>query len=255
MTSDDINVRHKQVSISYFHEMSRKSKNAWMVGSFRDKSLAEANRLPTNRDVISRYLFFRKDKKSESVRAIFHIILIELEVVWNKAAIPLKEKEKRLDQLIYLYERWNSLKKTSLSLRQKPSKKIQTNIESFEKELDRLCDLSSHDAYDQLPSYRRKNWREDWIFYENQKTSRTYHITSLDQESYRIEKRRQSRALHQEQLLQQSLIPLIDSTVSFESSDSEASTDSSLNQDDFRLPSPKKGRNQRQLIYYYHQLS
>jgi hypothetical protein len=63
--------------------MSRKSKNAWMVGSFRDKSLAEASRLLTNRDVISRYLFFRKDKKSDSVRAIFHIILIELEVVWN----------------------------------------------------------------------------------------------------------------------------------------------------------------------------
>jgi hypothetical protein len=29
----------------------------------------------------------------------------------NKAAIPLKEKKKRLDQLIHLYERWHSLKK------------------------------------------------------------------------------------------------------------------------------------------------
>ena len=47
-------------------------------------------------------------------------------------------------------------------------------------------------------------------------------VGHLDQESYRIEKRRQSRALHQEQLVQQSRIPLIDSTVSFESSDSEA---------------------------------
>jgi hypothetical protein len=65
---------------------------------------------------------------------------------------------------------------------------------------------------------------EDWIFYENQKTSRTYHITSLDHESYRIEKRRQSRALHQEQLVQHSLIPLIGITVSFDSSDSETST-------------------------------
>jgi hypothetical protein len=77
--------------------------------------------------------------------------------VWNKAAIPLKEKKKGLDQLIHFYERWNSLKKTSLSLRQKPSKKIQTKIESFEKELDRLCDLSSHDAYDGRLDFLRKS--------------------------------------------------------------------------------------------------
>lgn len=66
--------------------------------------------------------------------------------MWNKAAIPLKEKKKGLDQLIHFYERWNLLKKTSLSLRQKPSKKIQTNIECFEKELGRLRDLSSHEC-------------------------------------------------------------------------------------------------------------
>ena len=76
--------------------------------------------------------------------------------------------------------------------------------------------------YDKLRSSRRKNWRENWIFYENQ--PHLPHLPSLDQRSYCIKKRKQSRALHQEQLVQHSLIPLIGITVSFDSSDSETST-------------------------------
>lgn len=125
---------------------------------------------------ISRYLFFWRDDTNLSARDIFKVILTELECIWSKAAIPMKDRKQQLYQLIPLYNQWKSLKKISLSRRQKQSKLIETKIHSFKKVLASLCDLSATDAYHQLRSSRRKHWKEDWNFYENQKTSRTFNI-------------------------------------------------------------------------------
>lgn len=219
--------------------MSRRSHTAWIVGSFHEKSLAEASRLPTNQHVISRYLFFRRDDTNTSARDIFKVILTELECVWNKSAIPMKDRKHQLDQLIHLYNQWNSLKKISLSRRQKPSKLIETKINSFEKVLASLCDLSATDAYHQLRSSHRKHWKEDWNFHENQKTSRTFYISNKDQAFSQSEDRRIARVLHQEKIVEISRSPLTDTTITLKSSDSETS-DSSSKEDEFQLPSPKK---------------
>jgi hypothetical protein len=138
-----------------------------------------------------------------------------------------------------LYNQWNSLKKISLSLRQKSSKVIETNIHSFENFLASLCDLSATDAYHQLRSSRRKNWKEDWNFYENQKTSRTFYISSKDQAFSQSEDRRIARVLNEEKRVEISRSPLPDTTITLKSSDSETS-DSSSKEDEFKLPSPKK---------------
>lgn len=192
-----------------------------------------------NQHVISRYLFFRRDDTNSSARDIFKVILTELECVWNKAAIRMKDGKHQLDQLIHLYNQWNSLKKISLSRRQKPSKLIETKINSFEKVLASLCDLSATDAYHQLRSSHRKHWKEDWNFHENQKTSRTFYISNKDQAFSQSEDRRIARVLHQEKIVEISRSPLTDTTITLKSSDSETS-DSSSKEDEFQLPSPKK---------------
>ena len=52
-------------------------------------------------------------------------------------------------------------------------------IVRFCDELEQLCDISALNAYEQLLKSQRQKWKED--FYEDQKSSRKYHITdSID---------------------------------------------------------------------------
>ena len=100
------------VNVSFCYTvMYRRSNNDWIVGSYNEKCLSDASKLPTNRSVLSRYLFFRHEFKSESTRELFKVIVSEIEFVWNKAGIPIKGNREILDQLIRLFHRWDSLKK------------------------------------------------------------------------------------------------------------------------------------------------
>ena len=42
-------------------------------------------------------------------------------------------------------------------------------MNSFQDKLNELCDISTSDNYQTLRSSRRKNWKTDWAFFENQK--------------------------------------------------------------------------------------
>ena len=223
------------VNVSFCYTvMYRRSNNDWIVGSYNEKCLSDASKLPTNRSVLSRYLFFRHEFKSESTRELFKVIVSEIEFVWNKAGIPKKGNREILDQLTRLFHRWDSLKKIPVSQRQKPN----SRLESLKRELESLCDVSAIDAHHQMRSSRRKNWKEDWLFYEDQRGPRKAYMTNLDQELVRSEEQISSRRLKELIRINKARQPA-DKVIALES-DSEYS-DKENHDDEFHLkPSKKK---------------
>lgn len=156
----------------------------------------------------------------------------------------MKGQRESVDQLLRLYDQWTVLKKIITSLRQRPTYKSQ--IDSFTKELDSLCDVSVVDAYNQLRSSRGKNWNEDWLFLLNQRESRTGYMSNVDQTLVRSEEKRKSKRVREEKRAKESHCSLImqEEPVSLEDScGSDESNNKAHDEEDFRLkPSAKKKR-------------
>ena len=75
------------------------------------------------------------------------------------------------------------VKKIAMSQRQN----LNSRLESLKRELESLCDISEIDAHHQMRSSRRRNWKEDWLFYEYQRGPRKAYMTNFDQELVRSE--------------------------------------------------------------------
>jgi hypothetical protein len=220
--------------------MVRRSNKDWIVGTYSDKSLTDMSKLPTNREVLSRYLFYRNEFKSETTRELFKVITSELEYLWGKAGIPIKENREIVDQLMRLFQQWYSLNKIKVSLRSKNN----TRLDSFKRQLETLCDLSAIDAYRQMRSSRRKNWREDWAFYEDQRGPRKGYMTNVDQEFVRKEQQIISKRLRQENRIEKSRQPVETQVPVTLETDNEMS-DKENQDDDFQLFNSAKKRKLR----------
>ncbi len=66
-----------------------------LVGCGSDVSLGVGNKLPLNLSVLKRYVHLRQKKVSKSVRELFQVIFVEFKVIWEKAALPLKNDKKK----------------------------------------------------------------------------------------------------------------------------------------------------------------
>ncbi|KZS06626.1 Cc8K15.2-like protein [Daphnia magna] len=144
------------------------------------ESLAEKNKLPTNRTVMARFLHMRTENALKPYNDLISALFGELEMVWAKSGIPIKQKKHVTLQLTLLVDKYRKLKeegaKNNVSSKPTRSKKentLQTKIKCFQEKLDDLCDISNSDCYQTLRSSRRKNWKNNWAFYEKQKTTRT----------------------------------------------------------------------------------
>ncbi|KZR98744.1 Cc8K15.2-like protein, partial [Daphnia magna] len=163
-----------------------------IIGKAEERNLAEFIRLPTKRSVLARYLWFRSKGKKIAVRDVFKNVLIELESLWVKAAVPTQSTHRSLHQLISLHRKWEHLKKEgSVNLKNNPA--LQKKLTTLHEEFSELCNISADDALEQLKASRKKTWKEDWDFLENQRGSRTWHMSNIDQQSIAIETRKRVR--------------------------------------------------------------
>jgi len=217
---------------------TRSNQSNWLIGSGNDKSLDIGVKLPTNSLVLRRYHHLRElgsvDGETLSVRDVFKVILEELNVIWMRAGIPVKTEKKCLDQLVSLYQKWLSVKKIDHSKRQSgPTTAAQKRLEAFNVELEKLCDISALDAFDQLKASRRPSWQEDWDFLINQrKVPQVGLMQGLDstlmQKEKRAAKRNERRSV---KLIKEDIVH------SIEESESEENSENEMNE---FLPSPKK---------------
>jgi hypothetical protein len=70
-------------------------------------------RLPLNKSVLQRFLFLRNLNVKMGNRDIFELILIELKEIWSRAAVPIKNGKKCLDQMISLHGKWKIVNKNN----------------------------------------------------------------------------------------------------------------------------------------------
>jgi hypothetical protein len=181
-------------------------KNSWLIGQSESESLSGCIRLPTNKNILARYVHLRSESVTVRTTDILKNIFSELQVVWDKSGIPTKPDRKCVDQLLRLFKRWDAIKridKKNRAIVDGPSKE---KIDKFEEDLSQLCDISASDSYEQLSKSRRPNWKEDWSFLENQRGSRTFFMSQLDSDvsefaqrqlarksSYELQKQRASK--------------------------------------------------------------
>lgn len=83
---------------------------------------------------------------------------------------------------------------------------LQIKLGAMHRELSQLCDISADDALELMKSSRKKIWKEDWDFLENQRGSSTGHMSNIDQHSVAVEKRKRIR--YDEENLRRSKINL-----------------------------------------------
>ena len=94
-------------------ESTRHSNKDWMIGNPCDQSLSVGVRLPLNKSVLQRFLFLRNLNVKMGNRDIFELILIELKEIWSRAAVPIKNGKKCLDQMISLHGNWKIVNKNN----------------------------------------------------------------------------------------------------------------------------------------------
>ena len=181
-----------------------RNRSDWLVGKSEFSSLASCIRLPTKKTVLSRYDHVRSELPgNSSSRDVFRSILNELQIVWQKAGIPILEDNNYcLTLLLNLHEKRVKIKKIKEENRKDAAGVFKAQIDSFAAELEELFDISARDTYKLLSKSRRPNWEEDWAFLENQRGSRTYYMTvpddSVAEFHERQNRRRQKFNFHNE---------------------------------------------------------
>lgn len=137
------------------------------IGSGHHLDLGLSAKLPLNLLVLKRYLFLRNENAgitglTISTKETFKIILKELQIVWGRAHIPMKQEIVCMNQLLRLFNQWDLLKKKGINASKKKK-------DEFQQKMQCLCDLSAPDSYKQLKNSRSESWEEDWNFLLNQR--------------------------------------------------------------------------------------
>jgi hypothetical protein len=155
--------------VKYFQMQSRVSSiTDIIIGCIENESLADKYKLPTNRSVMARYLHMRTENALKPNKDLFSLLFGEMEVVWAKSGIPIKQKKHVTKQLTSLLDEYRNLKKegtknlvSSKPTRSKKENSLEKKIKCFQEKLNELCDISTSDCYQTLRSSRRKNWKRD----------------------------------------------------------------------------------------------
>lgn len=123
-----------------------------------DESQIIGAKLPSNGQVL-RVLFYNLHKVKLNLRSSAHLAVKEVEIMWNKARVPIKGTDKNIIKVEALYKEWKKLLKSSKrhsSLQEKREKE-------FTDKLDDLFDIAHANALEKMKI------EEDKLFLINQR--------------------------------------------------------------------------------------
>lgn len=123
-----------------------------------DESQIIGAKLPSNGQVL-RVLFYNLRKVKLNLRSSAHLVVKEVEVLWEKARIPTKKFQRSIEKVELLYQEWKTLQKTCKRRNQLQEKKEQ----DFINKLDDLFDIAHANALDII------SIQEDKLFLLNQR--------------------------------------------------------------------------------------
>lgn len=120
--------------------------------------------LPVKRLILQRARALRCQSKTLSDRDIAHTIALEVEKIWDRAAIPCQRVDFIQESVLKCMQELGSLLKHWQRLQQ-DKEPLKTYLASLEE----LFDVSYTDLRSRMASSRNPNWEEDYQFYLNQK--------------------------------------------------------------------------------------
>lgn len=119
--------------------VTRSQSTVWLVGE--PIATISGHKLPSNGDVIRRFFFIHR-VENKTVRESASVVTDEIDVFWNKARIPTKDRQHVISKVENLFGEWRKLLKgkcrRSLPQVQKES--------AFVEELNNLFDVAHADA-------------------------------------------------------------------------------------------------------------
>ena len=134
---------------------TRKGTEIWLLGNTIDR--ISGAKLPSNGDVLRRLFFLTKNKMN--VKEASNIIYSELLDFWDKAKIPIRDKQHVLAKIKCKYEQYCSLQKSKY----KKTEKQKCNENQFQDSLDNLFDIAHANALQIISN------EEDRLFLEAQR--------------------------------------------------------------------------------------
>lgn len=205
---------HQLISFHIFQMDTRKTN---FMGLFASSEPLQGRKLPSNRQVFQRFLFFHQQQK-QTVRQSAKSVIAEVSSFWDLAGIPVQKEDRRIGKVIRLYEELRLLTKSKGRAGQAQARK--ENI--FSEKMEDLFDIAHGDALNLI-----KN-PEDRLFLEFQrKKGRPGYIGGLDVKTTNANTRRENRKEKENSRKEKLRMEMEASTsqIVFESDSSLSSTD------------------------------
>ena len=210
----------------------------------------DGSQFPTNAQVLER-IFYEKDFSdplmNRPTKDVIADIYPEIESIYAKLPCPMKRKDKCLEKMLKLYEKWQKLSKNVNTLKNLSD----SSKESFKKELASLCDFSAQDALEKISTDRGRTQaqkNEDIQFMKDQNTDRKgKFLPEIDKSFVKKQERKEIRNQEVVNALRTPTISTISSSSqSLRLSDSESSSEEDNDKDsDFKAPDTREARRSR----------
>lgn len=116
-----------------------RQKNVYLIKKIEEDLLG--SKLPSNCQVLSHFLFLHKNL---TIKQSSIVILNKLEIFWNRANIPIRDRSHIAKKIVALFRKWKNLKKNAN--RQSATQKSKEQV--FKESLDDLFDIAHANALD-----------------------------------------------------------------------------------------------------------
>ena len=156
---------------------TRSFSDVYLIG--QPSSSIRGSQLPTNRQVFQYFLHMRNEKPNSDKRSLAHNTMDVVLPFWSEARIKTLTRPNAVNRLMILHEKYRKIVKNK-ERDNKPEEEKRTN---FLKNLDKLFDIGSKDAVEEIKTKRMltKEAKEEEVnFYLDQQTTRLSHMSGHD---------------------------------------------------------------------------
>lgn len=200
----------------------------WLIGKTIDK--IKTHKLPSNGDILRRIFFLIKEKLT--VKEACNVVYSEISEIWDKAKIPMRDKQHVIRKMQKKYDHFRTLQKTKSRQNQ-----TQINKESFFQEsLNDLFDVAHANALELM-----KNETDRLFLKAQREKGRRGYIGSVDNKSRMKEEKKRKRKEEEDRRIkrerhrnEESLVV----NVQLESSSTGEESSTADNESDEAMPGP-----------------
>ena len=177
---------------------TRSSSDVYLIG--QPSSSISGCQLPTNRQVFQYFLHLRNENPNSDNRSLAHDTVDVVLPFWSMARIKTLTRPNAVNHFMILHEKYRKIVKNK-GRDNKPEEEKRTD---FLKDLDKLFDIGSKDAVEEIRTNRlltKEAKEEDVNFYLDQQTTRLAHMSGHDKVFEKKSREKSFREEREERML------------------------------------------------------